>query len=174
MTQTIPFDITKLEPAVIEMPPPTARGREAAPNPFRDWLKASYDDGQGRSVTAPTPEAATEILSAIRRAATKLEIGSRVVFKDSKNRVVKYLSLPTGKKVKDEKGVEYDETKMQYVRENPNGGYIRHTGPLTVLYQGQKARARKPEAPSDAPVENGDAVPENTEAAPGSADTAGQ
>lgn len=59
------------------------RGRKVKDNPFTAWVRESYADGNGRSVTVPGANA-KEACYLIRSAANDLGLGVRVVVTDSK------------------------------------------------------------------------------------------
>lgn len=59
------------------------RGRKVKDNPFTAWVRESYADGKGRSVTVPGANA-KEACYLIRTAANDLGLGVRVVVTDSK------------------------------------------------------------------------------------------
>lgn len=88
MAESFDFEALEVKPA--ELP---SQQRAAKPNPFEPRLAESYaewtadHDKGGRQVTVPVKHAKA-LTNMIRRAADKLEIGSRIVIEDPKGRVI--------------------------------------------------------------------------------------
>lgn len=78
--------LTGLSAETAELPKAEGgRGRKVKDNPFTNWVRESYSDGAGRSVTVPGANA-KEACYLIRSAANDLGLGVRVVVTDSKGK----------------------------------------------------------------------------------------
>jgi len=78
--------LTGLSAETAELPKAEGgRGRKVKDNPFTNWVRESYSDGKGRSVTVPGGNA-KEACYLIRSAANDLGLGVRVVVTDSKGK----------------------------------------------------------------------------------------
>lgn len=91
------------------------RGRKVKDNPFAQWVKDSYADGQGRSVTVPGANA-KEACYLIRQAAQDAGLGVRVVAQNGK-------------------GVKLDAKTVSDLAEKKS------TAQVKILFQGKEKRA---------------------------------
>lgn len=147
MTST-EFSLDALTPTDAEMPATTrSGGRSGRPNPFSEWLLASYETNTAKAVTVPAG-AVQEVIYAIRAAANAHGIGSRIAMQDGKgNRVdaemvdTKDINPETGKPVKRPAVVKEDGTEAR--------GQIR----VTFLGKKRKQRTEKSAENTPAPVE---------------------
>lgn len=88
--KTPELDLSKLAPVAAELPKVS---RDKRDNPFTPWLRESNDgrdagkEGKGKRVTVPAVNVG-EVEYLIRKAATELGIGARVVIQNTKGETV--------------------------------------------------------------------------------------
>jgi len=111
--------LTGLSAAPAELPKAEGgRSRKVKDNPFTAWVRESYADGNGRSVTVPG-ENVKEAVYLVRSAANDLGLGIRVVVTDSK-------------------GNKLDAAKILELSEKGSKAQVK------VLFQGQDKRRYTP------------------------------